>query len=216
MENLKQFIRDEKGNTIGVQDAKFYINQVIGWISDHDQLYKDFQDHFDYTYDEASGEESNRPELDDALYWISEHETAWEDFKLYFNIIEEDELTKEEIKINHPSYGIAYCKYDVGFLNSKSERDEVQIKVKRNDDSIEEERLDLINEIIKLSKKKDIKEVTYIDYVDEDEDDDDYYDARHAQEWMERNPHGYYNSEKDYGVDDEDDTLEYAFKDNFR
>ena len=48
------------------------------------------------------------------------------------------------------------------------------------------------------------------------EDDNDYYDAEHAQEWMERNPYGYYNSEKDYGVDDEDDTLEHAFKDNFR
>lgn len=31
------------------------------------------------------------------------------------------------------------------------------------------------------------------------------YDAGHAEEWMERNPHGYYNSEKDYGEDAEED-----------
>ena len=37
-----------------------------------------------------------------------------------------------------------------------------------------------------------------------DEEDKDVYDADHAAEWMERNPHGYYNSEKDYGTDDEE------------
>lgn len=83
---------------------------------------------------------------------------------------------------------IAYSKYDVGFKNSKGESDEVQIKVKKNDYSIPEEKIDLINQILKLSKEKDIEEVTYIDYVDDDEED----------------------------FDDEDDTLEYAFKDNFR
>lgn len=27
------------------------------------------------------------------------------------------------------------------------------------------------------------------------------YDAGHAAEWMERNPHGWYNNERDYGAD---------------
>lgn len=40
---------------------------------------------------------------------------------------------------------------------------------------------------------------------EEDEDDDGIYDADHAAEWMERNPHGYYNSEDDYGIDDDEE-----------
>lgn len=35
--------------------------------------------------------------------------------------------------------------------------------------------------------------------------DSSTYDAGHAEEWMERHPHGYYNSEDDYGTDSEDD-----------
>jgi len=31
------------------------------------------------------------------------------------------------------------------------------------------------------------------------------YDADHAAEWMERHPHGWYNSENDYGTGEEDD-----------
>jgi len=35
--------------------------------------------------------------------------------------------------------------------------------------------------------------------------DSSTYDAGHAEEWMERHPHGYYNSEDDYGTDSEDE-----------
>lgn len=34
--------------------------------------------------------------------------------------------------------------------------------------------------------------------------DPDRYDAKHAKEWMERHPNGWYNSESDYGVGDSD------------
>ena len=32
----------------------------------------------------------------------------------------------------------------------------------------------------------------------------DIYDDLHAREWMERHPHGWYNSESDHGTGDED------------
>ena len=35
----------------------------------------------------------------------------------------------------------------------------------------------------------------------------EYYDADHAAEWMERNPHGYYNNESDYGTGEQDESL---------
>ena len=40
---------------------------------------------------------------------------------------------------------------------------------------------------------------------DDDEPDPDEYDADHAAEWMEKHPHGWYNSESDYGTGDEDE-----------
>lgn len=39
---------------------------------------------------------------------------------------------------------------------------------------------------------------------DDDEPDPDEYNEGHAKEWMERHPHGWYNSESDYGTGDED------------
>ncbi len=34
--------------------------------------------------------------------------------------------------------------------------------------------------------------------------DPDRYDDKHAKEWMKKHPHGWYNSESDYGIGDED------------
>ena len=39
----------------------------------------------------------------------------------------------------------------------------------------------------------------------EDDDDPDEYDEGHAEEWMERHPYGWYNSESDYGTGDEEE-----------
>ena len=39
---------------------------------------------------------------------------------------------------------------------------------------------------------------------DDDEPDPDEYDEGHANEWMERHPYGWYNSESDYGTGDEE------------
>ena len=36
---------------------------------------------------------------------------------------------------------------------------------------------------------------------DFDVDENQFYDDKHAEEWMDRNPHGYYNDESDYGSD---------------
>lgn len=38
-----------------------------------------------------------------------------------------------------------------------------------------------------------------------DEQPSDQYIAEHAKEWMERHPHGWYESESDYGVEDEEE-----------
>lgn len=38
-----------------------------------------------------------------------------------------------------------------------------------------------------------------------EERDPDRYDDEHAKEWMKKHPHGWYNSESDYGVGDEED-----------
>ena len=40
---------------------------------------------------------------------------------------------------------------------------------------------------------------------EEREEGKDYYDADHAAEWMEKNPHGWYNSEHDKGTGDEEE-----------
>ena len=40
---------------------------------------------------------------------------------------------------------------------------------------------------------------------DDDDDDDAEYNERHAREWMERHPHGWYNNEHDYGVGDDEE-----------
>lgn len=37
------------------------------------------------------------------------------------------------------------------------------------------------------------------------EEPSDQYIAEHAKEWMERHPHGWYESESDYGVEDEEE-----------
>ena len=82
MENLKQFMTDDKGTIISVHDVNFDVNDVIGWISDHDQLYGDFKQRFDYV------NEADVPKLFEVLDWLAEHSIAWSDFKNHFNIIE--------------------------------------------------------------------------------------------------------------------------------
>ena len=66
---------------------------------------------------------------------------------------------------------------------------------------------------------EDLNEETYYDIVDSYEldslDKEDTYDDDHATEWMERNPHGYYNSEKDYGTDADENPVEEGYDDKF-
>lgn len=54
---------------------------------------------------------------------------------------------------------------------------------------------------------------SYLDHL-YDLDDESNYDAAHAAEWMERYPHGYYNDEDDYGVDDEDGSPDIDFEED--
>ena len=61
------------------------VDDVIGWISEHNELYDDFKYYFDYEIDEETQEEVNKPNLEEIVEWLSEHEMAWGDFKHYFN-----------------------------------------------------------------------------------------------------------------------------------
>lgn len=54
---------------------------------------------------------------------------------------------------------------------------------------------------------------SYLDHL-YDLDDESNYDAAHAAEWMERYPHGYYNNENDYCVDDEDGSPDIDFEED--
>jgi len=63
------------------------VDDVINWISEHDQLYEDFKEEFEYEYNESSGKETNKPNnVEDIIDWLADHETAFEDFIEYFEI----------------------------------------------------------------------------------------------------------------------------------
>lgn len=69
----------------------------------------------------------------------------------------------------------------------------------------------LIDNYPELEKESDESFINWFDYYFDTVNDlrsGDYFDAEHAQEFIERNPHGYYNSENDYGdYDDLDESL---------
>lgn len=95
----------DKGNLEeDIDTSKLDIDDVIGWISDHDELYNDFKEYFSYEYDEASGEEKNKPSLGKIIDWLFEHDQAFEDFKSYFEVV--DESLKEDV--DNAEYHITY------------------------------------------------------------------------------------------------------------
>ncbi len=57
-------------------------------------------------------------------------------------------------------------------------------------------------DLYKAQQEEEEKE--YSDEEAFEERDPNRYDDEHAREWMKRHPHGWYNSESDYGVGDED------------
>ena len=63
------------------------------------------------------------------------------------------------------------------------------------DDEIRNCLLDNLQEVIDNARSTD----------DDDEPDPDEYDEGHAEEWMEKHPYGWYNSESDYGTGDEEE-----------
>ena len=66
----------------------YHLDDVIGWISDHKELYTDFKKFFNYDYDEASGKETNKPGLVDVIDWLQDHKQAFADFKSHFKFKE--------------------------------------------------------------------------------------------------------------------------------
>lgn len=62
--------------------------------------------------------------------------------------------------------------YNIGFINENGEQDETQLDIEEQN-TTEEEVIELINLILSLKDEMDIKKVTYIDYLEcVDEDDD--------------------------------------------
>ena len=48
-----------------------------------------------------------------------------------------------------------------------------------------------------------VQEYGYEDDEDEESDEEsEYYNDKHAKEWMEKHPYGYYNNEEDYGLEE--------------
>ena len=60
-------------------------------------------------------------------------------------------------------------------------------------------------EIVNAHATPGIKKIIMAAIEKTDDDDEEDYDEGHAQEWMERHPHGWYNNEHDYGTGDEED-----------
>ena len=61
-------------------------------------------------------------------------------------------------------------------------------------------------DLYKAQQEEEEKE--YSDEEAFEERDPNRYDDEHAKEWMKKHPHGWYNSESDYGVGDEEDEEE--------
>lgn len=87
------YILDEDGDETElncyeeIDTSNLDVDDVIGWISDHEWLYDEFCCDFEYEFDEDSGEANYTPDLDDVVSWISEHdEQAWEDFTNFFHL----------------------------------------------------------------------------------------------------------------------------------
>ncbi len=79
---------EEPENTDESLKEDYRLNDVIGWISDHKELYNDFKKFFNYDYNEASGKETNKPRLADVIDWLKDHKQAFADFKSFFKIKE--------------------------------------------------------------------------------------------------------------------------------
>lgn len=61
--------------------------------------------------------------------------------------------------------------YNIGFINENGEQDETQLDIEEQN-TTEEEVIELINLILSLKDEMEIKEITYIDYLEcEDEED---------------------------------------------
>ncbi len=71
-------------------------------------------------------------------------------------------------------------------------------------DDVEEFKEDL-PKIIDAHATPGVKKIIMSAIQKPDDDDDEDYDDLHAQEWMDRHPHGWYNNEHDYGDDDDED-----------
>lgn len=62
--------------------------------------------------------------------------------------------------------------YNIGFVNENGKQDETQLDIEEQN-TTEEEVIELINLILSLKDEMDIKEITYIDYLECEEEDDD-------------------------------------------
>lgn len=134
-------------------NQKLNVDEVIGWISEHDELYSDFKNYFGYKYDENSGEETNKPEMVEIEDWLIEHEQAWEDFKNFFK-----SKLKEAVDIHIDDKDVTIADNsgeDVAIIPIDPEDDE-QLTEEKSDDI-----KDFITQLYDLRKKSIEEEGEY-------------------------------------------------------
>ena len=101
-----------KINTSVLNEGLDEVDRIIGWISDHDDLYDDFKEFFDYSYDESTGEEIGKPSKESIIDWLSKYGQAYKDFKKFFKIT--DESLKEE-----KEYYVGWSKMTLNDIKNK-------------------------------------------------------------------------------------------------
>lgn len=95
-DNMEEPTNKDESLKEDIDVSKVDLDKIIGWISDHKELYDDFKKFFNYDYDVARGKETNKPSKYEVLDWLSEHDdefeygdSVWSDFKSYFKIKDE-------------------------------------------------------------------------------------------------------------------------------
>lgn len=84
MKDLWQYTMDDNERIVSVHEANLNINDIVNWISDHGQLYKDYKKKFD-----------KNATVSEVIGWISEHDQVWLDFRLYFNLYSPGDILED-------------------------------------------------------------------------------------------------------------------------
>lgn len=187
LKGIKEFY-DKLGESLkeDVDASKVDLDKIIGWISDHDDLYDDFKNFFNYEYDESSGKETNKPSKEKVIDWLSEHDQAFDDFKAFFKL--KDESLNEEHVCEKCGHSPCICEEEgedipapegvtFDLSNGEGEPEEVTIKAEEPSEQVQQNAFsDLINAAIQkewdiISQINSLIATFDFEYKDENKDD---------------------------------------------